>query len=387
MSKHICIVIFLLSIFCKSQGQIRVIPTPPNITYHALLIGAEDYRDPFFAKLSHPIDDAHLLSDVLIQKYSFEKQNVRILTNPTRNDILNTLDKYVSELNENDYLLVFYAGHGSLRREEGYWIPVDAKRDMTNGWIANIEIQFRLRQLEAKHALVISDACFSGSILRDAAEEQLKITRSRKAITSGNLSTVPDKSVFMEYFIKALKDNDKKYLLAGELYQSIKKVVINNSSVIPEYGIIQNTRDEGGEFIFYNKNGTTNVINPGPVIHTKVNCQVKGNGITRQEIKATGNSRVSIKASGQVTVGMFLGSTSPAGINTIGSNTYNLIRNYPHGSLLFRLSTDAPDKWRLCGVECNFDMPASGKVEVFFQVNDIEQQNNSGNFNLEIDHL
>ena len=71
-------------------------------------------------------------------------------------------------------------------------------------------------------------------------------------MTSGNLKEVPDKSVFIEYLIRKLRENDKKYLPAGELYIQLKEPVMNNSPAnqIPLYGVIREANDEGGDFIF-----------------------------------------------------------------------------------------------------------------------------------------
>jgi hypothetical protein len=75
---------------------------------------------------------------------------------------------------------------------------------------------------------------------------------SRKAMTSGTLKEVPDKSTFMEFFLKRLKDNQDKYLTAEKLFFQIREPVINNSPIgqVPQFGVIRETGDEGGEFIF-----------------------------------------------------------------------------------------------------------------------------------------
>ncbi|MDZ7647113.1 MAG: hypothetical protein U5K54_07990 [Cytophagales bacterium] len=65
--------------------------------------------------------------------------------------------------------------------------------------------------------MLITDACFSGSIFKERAVnftdsravlERYKLA-SRKAMTSGTLKTVPDKSVFIAYLIKNLASNDQ----------------------------------------------------------------------------------------------------------------------------------------------------------------------------------
>jgi hypothetical protein len=108
---------------------------------------------------------------------------------------------------------------------------------------------------------LITDACFGGSIFKSREVAGLsdygvaKIYRlsSRKAMTSGNLKTVPDQSKFFEYLNKRLTENDAKYLFSHELFNSLYNAVINNTNTVPQYGVIQDTGDEGGDFIFIKK--------------------------------------------------------------------------------------------------------------------------------------
>ena len=75
-------------------------------------------------------------------------------------------------------------------------------------------------------------------------------------MTSGTLEKVPDKSVFIDFLIKRLEDNQEDYITAEELFSGIRRAVINNSpsNQVPQYGEIGQTGDEGGEFIFIRKN-------------------------------------------------------------------------------------------------------------------------------------
>jgi hypothetical protein len=73
---------------------------------------------------------------------------------------------------------------------------------------------------------------------------------SRKAMTSGTLTVVPDKSSFVEYLIDRLSENSEKYLSAEQLFSSFRIAVINNSDVVPQFGEIRGVGDEGGDFIF-----------------------------------------------------------------------------------------------------------------------------------------
>jgi hypothetical protein len=109
--------------------------------------------------------------------------------------------------------------------------------------------------------LLIADACFGGSIFKTRgvsmeapkAIQMLYDLPSRKAMTSGTLSEVPDRSTFVKYLIERLTNNEEKYVSSEQLFSSFRIAVINNSDVIPQYGEIRNVGDEGGDFIFIRK--------------------------------------------------------------------------------------------------------------------------------------
>ena len=142
-------------------------------------------------------------------------------------------------------------------------MPKDAKQGMRGTWISNSTIRDYMNGIESKHSLLITDACFGGGIFKsraafsnnsNAISELYKIP-SKKAMTSGALKEVPDKSVFLKYLAHSLKENNNKYLPSEELFYKFKTAVINNSpnSQVPQFGVIQNTGDEGGDFIFIKK--------------------------------------------------------------------------------------------------------------------------------------
>lgn len=229
--------------------------------FYALLIGVNEYDDPDISALDKPVADARKLGEVLEQYYTFEKENITYLENPTRNEIVDALDLMRKTLGPEDNLLLFYAGHGywDAETETGYWIPKNGRKTSTADWFRNTTLTDQLRTIKSKHTLLVADACFSGSIFKSRAifisEDQVAIKKlynlpSRKAMTSGTLTEVPDRSEFLKYLTKRLADNQEKYLPSAELFSSFRRAVINNSDVIPQYGTMQKVGDEGGDFIF-----------------------------------------------------------------------------------------------------------------------------------------
>lgn len=231
--------------------------------YHALIIAVQDYSSKEINKLDHPIADAIAIKNILTQRYTFDGKNIVFLKNPDRKTIYTTFNDLRKKLSENDNLLIFYAGHGVWMDDmrEGYWLPRDASGiNNPTDWIPNSTIRNNIRALKAKHVLLVADACFSGGIFKvreaftspNASIEKIYEMQSRKAITSGSLKTVPDRSVFVEYLAKRLRENVDKYLDAQKLFISFREAVINNSpnNQMPLYGAISEAGDEGGDFVF-----------------------------------------------------------------------------------------------------------------------------------------
>lgn len=231
--------------------------------YYALLIGIDEYQDPAITDLDNPIKDAEAFATVLKQHYVFDEENVTVLKNATRREIIDALVAVRRKITPNDNFLLFYAGHGYYDETSdiGYWIPSDGrdKEVSTADWFRNSALVDEINAIKSKHTLLVADACFSGGIFKtrrafmDAslAVNKLYELPSRKAMTSGALTEVPDESAFIQFLLKRLESNSDKYLTSEQLFSSFYMAVINNSGgVTPRYGTIQKVGDEGGDFVF-----------------------------------------------------------------------------------------------------------------------------------------
>ncbi len=232
-------------------------------TYYGLIIGINNYPDPAINSLDNPAKDATALYDVLTSKYTFEKDNIQLLSNAKREDIIIALDHLSRQVSPEDNLLIFYAGHGYFddNANIGYWLPSDARKISKADWFRNSTLVDYLKEIESKHTLLITDACFGGSIFQTRsafsdtpkAIEMLYELPSRKAMTSGNLSEVPDQSSFAKFLLGRLESNEQQYISSEQLFSSLKMAVMNNSDAIPMFGEIRNVGDQGGDFIFIKK--------------------------------------------------------------------------------------------------------------------------------------
>ena len=268
------------SVLAASRGigieavQKHQVLTSATGTYRALIIGNDDYRDPArrWFTLSTAVSDANTVARLLKEFYGFS--DVQLLENATRKDILLAFNELTKRTGKNDSVLVYYAGHGYLDAEtaKGYWIPVDAVGDDYTTFIRNSTIRDELASIaeRAQHTLLISDSCFSGSLLRDGLRgakpsgnleryyEKVSGKKSVQIITAGGIEFVDDNynnsghSPFSYFLINELKHNDRPLLTASELSSNVEKAVANNVEQVPQSGVLQGAGDELGEFIFLN---------------------------------------------------------------------------------------------------------------------------------------
>ena len=228
--------------------------------YYGLIIAIGDYQDKTIPSLESTIPDAQKFRNLLTLKYSFADRNIVFIENAKSGDIISALEQLRQIVTQNDNLLVYYAGHGIWYAESnvGYWLPSDARNTNRDKWLSNSQIVDRLKEIQSKHLLLISDACFSGAIFtsraintnRKETIKELYELQSRKAMTSGSRTEVPDSSPFTKNLIELLNDNQEELLTSEELFNKIETAVEGNSKVIPVYGKIENANDKGGEFVF-----------------------------------------------------------------------------------------------------------------------------------------
>lgn len=236
---------------------------PTKARYVALLFAAEGYEH--WSPLDRPIDDAKALKALLTTRYTFAEEDVKLVTDPTRDDIINALDELHSTLGPNDNLLIYYAGHGAVRAagKQGSWIPVDGEKGNKSAkWVSSDDIVTRLNGLAARHILIVVDACFGGTILSEigstrgaeldpGAVAQIYSRRSRKAMTSGAAEEVSDASPFMALLRAELGNNEQRMLLATQLFSAVQDSLVRmDYAQAPQFSNIVTDGNDGGDFVF-----------------------------------------------------------------------------------------------------------------------------------------
>lgn len=214
--------------------------------YHALLIGINKYDH--FQNLKTPINDVNRLEKILKEKYKFSTKK---LINPSRRDLLKQINNYTKSLSKNDNLIIYYAGHGMQKSNEGFWLTREAEKDNDIDWISNDTIVRKLREIKANNILIVADSCFSGLLtkglnLKNKKQTQTPIevlheAKSRIAITSGGNEPVLDggggeNSIFAASLASELENRSNAFT-ASDLFSNIKEKVMKETLA---FGIKQN---------------------------------------------------------------------------------------------------------------------------------------------------
>jgi Tfp pilus assembly protein PilF len=239
-------------------------PTGPQ-TFHALVIGINEYQN--LNKLKTAESDAKEVAALLEGRFGFK---VKLLLNATRQQILSELNNYRRDLGENASLLIYYAGHGYNDSEvdKAYWLPADARADDNSNWISADDITTNTKGIHARHVLIVSDSCYSGTIVRDADVtlnaptehdrylEKMIGGKSRTLMASGGNEPVADgggsgHSVFAKALLAGIEQMGQDRFTAGELFRAhIVENVAGTADQTPEYSPLRNSGHESGDFVF-----------------------------------------------------------------------------------------------------------------------------------------
>jgi len=227
--------------------------------YYALMIGNEKYNN--LPPLSKPIGDVNRLEEILLDNYGFKKANIIKKLNASRDDIYDGFEQVVKKVKKNDNLIIFYAGHGQIHDETGYWIPVEGQEKSRRNWISNSEIKNFLNSIVALNVLVVSDACFGGSILRSISTPSSETShisnkKTRIALTSGSLESVPDHSIFIEQLFWYLENTEDEVVYTSKIFAGIREGIVSNTINDPGYGPIRDSGHQGGDFFFLKQKQT-----------------------------------------------------------------------------------------------------------------------------------
>ena len=238
---------------------------------YALIIGVSDYTEGWQDLESVPSEVNDLVSALEEQGFHVVK-----VLNPNSEALEKSFKDFIAQygFDPDNRLLFFFSGHGYTRQvgniTKGYLVPTDAPipehdaKGFKNKALSMKQIiTWAEGEIESKHALFLFDSCFSGTILtsrgrppiprpiRDSTNHPVRQFIS--AGTSGQL--VPSQSVFVPYFIRALKGdgdlNRDGYVTGTELGLYLRDQIMGGDThQTPQVGKSFNPNFNEGDFVF-----------------------------------------------------------------------------------------------------------------------------------------
>jgi tetratricopeptide (TPR) repeat protein len=251
------------SVFSLNREGAQLAETNPMGRTWVVFIENSDYTT--FASLEGPGKDITLMQRALA---NYQVHNVIHKRNMTKLE----LERFFSielrdqiRANNVKSLMLWYAGHGKMINDIGYWIPVDAKRDdeftyfNINGLRAAMEAYVNV----INHLLVVTDACESGPSFytamratdekRSCDDYRATQMKSSQVFSSAGTELAMDNSQFTQTFYNSLVNNPNACIPIDEIVNNVKKAVVANQKQEPKFGKITGLRDENGTFFFIAK--------------------------------------------------------------------------------------------------------------------------------------
>jgi hypothetical protein len=251
---------------------------------HAIIIGISSYKEE--TSLPNAFHDAAAIKRVLEEKYHFN--NVITLFNEEATgdkirEILQDTLRDESIIATQDRVLIYYSGHGKLRREvnwrgeetnTGYIIPYDSRLKRYGSSIEMDDLVKSCQGCNAKHILLVLDCCYSGyaatrtgepttppeyldeNFLHDITQRKAiqVLAATQKDEPANDSGVLPGFSAFTGALLGILKNEkdpiENGVITASEIGAVLQQEVVNQKGVFqrPSYNVLAGS--EGGDFIF-----------------------------------------------------------------------------------------------------------------------------------------
>ncbi len=249
----------------EAERQRRVVRSAlPQISRKiAVVIGVDEYADKSIPKLSNSTKDAATVGALLESQLGYE---VRTIKNGTKEEIVGALNRLAGEVDVNDSVVIYYAGHGAIVEATGlgYWQPSNAVADKPETWISNSDINKLIGRLSASQVALISDSCFSGSLItgqRLRASSDLldpsKILQQKSVVimTSGGNEPVFDagKNGHSPFAWNLMRNLEKVsgWQAGGNIFERVRFAVAREMPQKPQYAAITEAgHQQGGDYLF-----------------------------------------------------------------------------------------------------------------------------------------
>ena len=229
----------------------------------ALLIGTDVYADVKIPQLDNAVSDVNAVARVLEDKLGYQTLVVR---NGSKAEILRAFNQLAAVVSPADSVAIYYAGHGELieKLNLGFWQPTDADATRAETWISNTDIGKLLGQLGASQVVLVSDSCFSGSLVSDERiragsvvpdAATLLSRRAAVVMSSGGNEPVFDSgknghSTFAWSLMKSL-ENVASWRPGSNIFEQVRFQVARQVPQRPQYGASRlGGHQTGADYVF-----------------------------------------------------------------------------------------------------------------------------------------
>lgn len=229
---------------------------------YLLNIAIDKYDDSSFTPLNNAVHDAKKLEKILTEKYDFELIDSLYNETASRKNIIEVLNTLPTKLIEDDNLVIYFAGHGTLhpKTQKGYWIPQNATNSVSD-FIPNSTIIDLISGIDARHILLIIDSCFSGAFLTQSRSvskfhyTKLYESKSRWVLSSGRHEPVSDGqpgvgSPFAVILNDFLEKNSTSIFSFVELASAVIKGTGTVARQQPVFAHIEGVGHNDGQLVF-----------------------------------------------------------------------------------------------------------------------------------------
>jgi hypothetical protein len=154
-----------------SLNSAKTLPFKGSGKAWAVLVGVNQYTDPFIASLKVCVDDVTAIQQALAGRY----QAARLLTDatpehlPTRANILAELSTVAQAAEADDLLLFYFSGHGMAQAGESFLLARDTRlAALKHTAVSMRDVREIIEQSPAHAKVIMLDACHSGASIGKA---------------------------------------------------------------------------------------------------------------------------------------------------------------------------------------------------------------------------
>jgi len=245
------------------EGAVISADNPMGKTW---VVFVENSNYSSFASLDGPVKDVNLMKAALANYQIHNIIHKKDLTKEQMDKFFSIDLRDMIKANQVNSLLIWYAGHGKVVNEVGYWIPIDAQRDdeFTYFNINTLRAAMEPYTNILTHTLVVTDACESGPSFYTAMRSELTIkscsdwkatqNKSSQVFMSAGRELASDDSEFTRTFANTLESNPYACIPIEEIVSNVSVALTNADKQKPMFGQITGLdHNENATFFFIAK--------------------------------------------------------------------------------------------------------------------------------------